>query len=211
MSNPTVFNWPSPDTQAVSLTQTLAGAGNLTINGTLSNFGTGLLLQAAFKGIYRLVTLTSVNDLHLVNFTITGTYQGQVISEVLAGPNSNTVASVNLYDSVTSISANGAAAAVSAGTGTTGATHWFNSNYQSSVANLAIQAEVLGTINYSFQTTLDDVQTVTPVVFTPIVAMTGATTSQLGSYSAPTAYSRVIINSSTNGSVLVTFLQQGIT
>lgn len=212
MANITVINWPAPDTQAVSLTQASVAAGNLLINGTLANKSGFGAPKATFVGIYRKVTLTSAADYSGVNFTITGTYQGQTISEVLAGPNTTTVSSVNLYDSVTSISAAGAfpPSTISAGTGTTGATHWFNSNNQSTVANMAIQAEVTGTINYSFQTTLDDVQTATPVTFTPIVAMTAATASQLAGYSVPTLYSRIAINSSTNGAVLCTFLQQGI-
>lgn len=209
MARPTVFKWPAPDTQAVSLTQSLGAAGNLLINGTLANLFYG---NAVFPGIYRKVTLTSVNNLAAINFTITGTYQGNTISEVLAGPNNNTVSSVNLYDSITSISTNGAVAAVSSGTGTTGKTHWFNSNNQSRFFNLSIQVVVAGTINYTFQTTLDDLQTVaTPTTFNPIVALIGATTSQLASYSSPTLYSSIVINSSTNGSLVSTFLQQGIT
>lgn len=214
MSIPVVFNWPAPDTQAVSLTQALTVARNLTINGTLVNVGSDLPKFASFTGIYRKVTLTSVDDYSAVNFTITGQYRGQTISEVLAGPNANTVSSVNFYESISSIAASGGVAlgTISAGTASTGFTRWFNSNYQSSVVNLAIQAVITGTINYSFQTTLDDVQlNATPTTFTPITTLTAATANQLGSYTVPTRYSRIAINSSTNGTLVATFLQQGIT
>jgi hypothetical protein len=63
------------------------------------------------------ITLASLGNLSGVNFTIIGTdTHGVTQTEVLAGPNANTVASVNSYSSITSIAAGGAVAtAVQAG------------------------------------------------------------------------------------------------
>jgi hypothetical protein len=100
---------------------------------------------------------------------------------------------------------------VSIGTGTTGVTHWFNSDQYVNVLGLSCQAIVTGTITYSFLTTLDDPNDVaSPTSFTPIAAMTGATTNQLGSILTPTRNSRIAVTASDGtGALAITFLQQG--
>jgi hypothetical protein len=213
MSYPEVFNWPAPDTQAISLTQSLSGAGNLLINGHLT-INAAQPGNAIFPRMSRTVSLTSTNNLSGVNFTITGTYNSQIVSETRAGPNNNTVYTTQLFDSVTSVSANGAAAAVSIGTGTTGHTRWFNYDYNRHFSTLSIQAVVAGTIDYTFNVTLDDVQTnSSPAVFQPIMALTTATTNQFFSNLGLTAfnYANFTINSSgTDGALVGTIMQTGI-
>src|SRR6266850_3299330 len=113
MARPVVINWPVTSNTSVAALQTLGAAGNLVINYGPNGF-------FDFVNLTRKITFTSANNLAGVNFTITGTLNGTTISEVLAGPNANTVTSVNIYDTITSIAANAAAAAVSAGTGQTG-------------------------------------------------------------------------------------------
>lgn len=213
MAIPAVFTWPAADTQAISATQTLAGAGNLLINGTLAQTLTGGSPYVIFPNISRTVSLTSVNNLSSVNFTITGTYRGAVQTETRAGPNNNTVFTTALFDSVTSVSTNGAVTAVSAGSGTTGQTQWYNFNYHASYPYISAQVIVTGTpnITYSWTVTLDDIQTnASPATFTPVAALTAATTTQLGSFAAPIRYCNIQISASTTGSLVATFLQQGI-
>ena len=207
MAIPAIFTWPVPDTQAISLTQSIGAAGNLLINGHLA-----YTTIVTFLGFGRTVSLTSANDNSGVNFTITGSRYGNPIIETIAGPNADTVETVNVFDTITSITADAAVNGVSAGTGTTGATNWFNSNYHRNVLGQTIQVVVTGTINYTYQTTLDDVQTnTTPTTFPTIVNLTAATTNQIGSYFAPARYSKISINSSTGtGSLVATFLEQGI-
>lgn len=208
MAIPAVFTWPVPDTQAISLTQTLVAAGNLLINGNLS-FNSSVALQ----GIGRTVSLTSTGNNSGVNFTITGTRYGRPVTETRAGPNVNTVETTAIFDTITSISVNGAVTAVSAGTGSTGETNWYNSNYHATVLGMTIQVGATAAITYSFQTTLDDVQiNSTPTVSTPVVNLTAATTTQIGFYNNSTRYSKIVITASDlTGSLVATFLQQGIT
>jgi hypothetical protein len=208
MAIPAVFTWPLSDTQAISLTQNTGAAGNLLLNGNLALNG-----FVVFQGFGRTVSLTSAGDNSGVNFTITGSRYSHPIVETIAGPNADTVETVNVFDTITSISVDGAVTAVSAGTGTTGATDWFNSNYHATVLGMTIQVIVTGTITYSFQTTLDDVQTnPTPTVFTPVVNLTAATTTQIGFYNNTARYSKISITASNaTGSLVATFLQQGIT
>lgn len=227
MSNPKIFNWPAPSTTAVALGQTLGGAGVLVLNGGLVNTGQPIP-QAVFAGISRTVSLTSTANLSGRNFSIYGTYNGAIISETRTGPNNNTVETTAIFDTVTAVSVDGAVATnVSVGTGTTGHTHWYKYNYHASVYGFGVQVVVANTINYTFQSTLDDVQTnSSPTAFATINNMSSATTSQIGgnailnltetggNYQAfvpiPFNYCRVLINSSTNGSLVATYIQQGI-
>lgn len=227
MGTPKVFNWPAPSTTAVALGQTLGEAGVLILNGSLVNTAEPVP-QAVFAGISRSVSLTSTANLTARTFSIYGTYNGRIISEDIAGPNNNTVQTNSFFDTVTSVSVDGAVATnVSVGTGTTGHTHWFKYNYNASVYGFGVQVVVANTINYTFQSTLDDVQVVsTPTAFATINTMSAATTSQIGgnatlslvngagNYQAfvpiPFNYCRVLINSSTNGSLIATYIQQGI-
>ena len=130
----------------------------------------------------------------------------------MAGPNVNTVASTKYYDSITSITTSGAVTAISVGTGTEGFTNWFTFDTHGSVANLAIQCVATATISYSFQVTLDDVQTVaSPTTFTPVTTLTTATGSILANYTAPFTYGRIaILSSDATGSLTASFLQQGL-
>ena len=207
MAIPAVFAWPLSDTQAISLTQSTGATGNLLLNGNLALNG-----FVVFQGLGRTVSLTSAGDNSGVNFTITGSRYGRPIVEVIAGPNADTVETVNVFDTINSISVSAAVTAVSVGTGTTGATNWFNSNYHRNVLGQTVQVIVTGTINYTYLTTLDDVDTnPTPTGFPTIVGMTAATTNQIGSYLSPARFSKISINSSNaTGALVATFLEQGI-
>lgn len=211
MANPIVYSWPVASATAIAAVQSRTGAGSLLLNGNLAKpENNGLFVSLG--NVSRVVTLTSVNDLHLVNFTITGTLNGLTVSETLAGPTSNTVATTQVFSSVTSITVAGTVTAVSVGTGTTGYTDWIQFDRHASVANLAIQVDATATLSYSFQVTLDNVQgNNSPLTFTPITAMTTATTDQLANYTAPFTYARIVMNSSdATGAFTATFLQQGL-
>lgn len=222
MARPAVFTWPVADADSVCLLQQTSGAGSFVINGALVNLA-ALPYIAVFPGISRVVTLTSAGNISGVNFTIAGTLNGSTVTETRAGPNANTVATTQIYDTVTSVTVNGAVGTdTSLGTGTTGYTHWFNHNYHATVLGCTIAVDITGTINYDFETTLDDVQTnSSPKIFTPVdgtagspgypADMTGATTDQLAAYNNVARYSRIKINSSgADGTLIATFLQQGI-
>jgi hypothetical protein len=206
-----VITWPVSSTTSIAALQTLGSAGKLTLNGSLVLPGSNIP-PIVFPGYTRSITLTSVNNLSGVNFTITGVLNNAPLSEVLAGPNNNTVTSVNIYDAITSISANGAAAAVSAGTGATGRTSWINADYDLNPPNFSVQAVITATINYTLFLTLDDPNIVAiPTVFSPIAALTGATTNEFTSFTNPINCMNITINSSNaTGSLIATFLQQGI-
>jgi len=210
MSTPQVYTWPIADEDAVALLQTTAGADTLLLNGALSNPNNrGLFVD--FGKVSRVVTLTSANNLGAVNVTIAGTLNGVVVTETRVGPNNNTVATTQVFSSVTSITVDDAVTAMSVGTGVSGYTKWFKSNKYPLASQLAVQVDATATVSYSFQVTLDEVNgNNSPLTFTPVVALTTASADQLGVYTVPFNYCRVaMVTSDATGAMTVTMLQQG--
>lgn len=222
MAKPAVFTWLAPNAAAICALQTTAGAQTLLLNGTLVNFQYPRFVSLG--NVSRTISITSTVDLSLINFTVTGMLNGSVVSEVKAGPNNNTVYTTQVFDIINSVTVSGVVGTnVSVGIGTTGFTRWFNHNPHSSVLGFTVAVEISGTINYTFQTTLDDVQlNASPGIFTPIdgtagspgfpADMTNINSNQIAfTNNFVTSYSRIAIVSSTDGSLTATFLQQGIT
>tara|TARA_R110000868_G_scaffold138873_1_gene353394 strand:+ start:895 stop:1590 length:696 start_codon:yes stop_codon:yes gene_type:complete len=113
------YVFPVANNLNVCALQNTVGAAALVLNGNLANQVTK---QVSFidRGYSRSISLTSVNNLAGVNFTISGIQNGVLLTEVLAGPNANTVYSVQIYDKIYSIATNGGVNQVSVGTGYTG-------------------------------------------------------------------------------------------
>ena len=240
MARPTVYTWPAASVNSVCLAQNLLAAGNLILNGALvvtasAPNANAVTPYAIWPGISRTVSLTIGGGVNLsgVNFTITGTYRGAVYVETIAGPNNNTVYTTGFYDTVTQVAISatlGAGHNVSVGSGTTGQTQWYEYNHNASVCAMMVAVIVTGTINYTFQATLDPVAPTmpTPNTFQPIYTMISQTASEalpLGVYAVsvsggtdspiyaptPVKHCNILVNSATTGTLAVTFMQQGVT
>ncbi len=150
------YTFPAGNTTAVCKLQTLTEAGSLTFDGDLSN-QVGNYVSFASKGYSRAISLTSENDLSGVNFTISGVQNGVNVSEVLAGPDNDTVYSTLIYDTVFSISSNGAVDDVSAGTGWEGAFLPISINLEREVINysLALSKTTAANVGFAVYGTLD--------------------------------------------------------
>jgi len=86
-------------TQNVAMTLTTSP---FVLGGDLNN--TSLVTSAGGNGVPQQVTLTSASNVSSVNYTIVGRDRyDNLISEVLAGPNVNTVTSIGVYAVVISI------------------------------------------------------------------------------------------------------------
>lgn len=96
------YNWPAPIANGISLFQTTTANTPLLLNGSYVNKTTRIVNFIDF-GIVPRITLNSAANLSGINFLITGYQNGVFISETLAGPNANTVTSVNCFDTVTQI------------------------------------------------------------------------------------------------------------
>ena len=88
----------------ICLSQAVAGAGNLTINGSLTSAGTANL------GAARKVVISTAGNNRTVSFTITGTLSGNAVSENVMGTwvSGDLVESVKYYDTVTQIAVSAA-------------------------------------------------------------------------------------------------------
>lgn len=187
----------------------IAGAGAVTLNGTLVASGVATLDQQ------RRVLFTSSGDDTGITFTITGTNAaGDVISEALRGGNT-TAYSVLDYKTITSITSSGASAGtVAIGTNGIAGSPWVRLD-EYALPNLSIQAVVSGTINYTIQQSYDDPNSPTNVVlpsamtWSQLVAATGS--SAVTNVAYQPLFVRVLVNSNTNpATVTTTFLQTGI-
>ena len=110
-----------------------------------------------FPNLARSITLSSPDNLNF-NFIIDGTDQfGNSISETLTGPNNSTVTSANQYNTITSIKSHefDPYTNLSIGSGSAGTFQWIKLNTFNINPNITIAAEVVGTINYSFNQTID--------------------------------------------------------
>lgn len=143
----------------VSATGIAAVADNLAASQAVEAAGS-LTLEtlAADIGSPAQIVLETNADYTGINFTIVGTdANGAVISEVLAGPNINTVESVLYYASITSITASGGVEGGTVQVGTTGdvTSRWVRMDSWANAQSVA-QVDTSGTITYSVQTSMDD-------------------------------------------------------
>jgi hypothetical protein len=116
------YNWPAASANGIATFQATIANTPLNLNGSSVNKTSGQINFIDF-GIVPRITLNSLQNISAINFIITGYQNGVFISETLAGPNNNTVTSVNCFDSIQSIIASGTTAggsSVQVGVGSTG-------------------------------------------------------------------------------------------
>lgn len=135
------------DADGVCASQTLGGAGALTINGALASGGVATLGEQAH------ITLYSTANYSAVTFTLYGTdTRGRSISESLAGPNNGTVTSVLNYKTVTGISSGGAlATAVIAGNSNALETPWVRLNPYEPIKAVSVELSATASLTYEVQ------------------------------------------------------------
>lgn len=193
----------------IALSQSLAGAGPLTVNGAYATGGVATLPQPRRVGI-----ASAGNDSGVI-WTITGTDRaGSPISEKLAGASGATAQSVLDYATVTSIVGSAATAStVTAGTTGVASTAWVRLD-DWSMSQTAIQLTASGTVNYTVQSTLDDPNSPTNPV--AAASMTWVNTNDAnavgatGTIQTNFAYSPVFVRATLNsgtGSVVMTINQ----
>lgn len=123
----------------ICLSQTPAGAGDLTLNGAAVSGGVATL------DTQRRIGIASAGNLSARTFTVYGTNDAGVsISESLSGPNNNTVSTLQDFKTVTRISIDGAAgAALTVGTTAVGSTPWWVPNPHITAFEVAVGYELL--------------------------------------------------------------------
>ena len=198
------------DADGVCEAQSLAGAGDLTIDGALATDGVATMDEAR-----RIILTAAASDNSGVTFTVYGTNEfGSAIQASSVGPSSGG-ANVDFgvsFKTVTQVAADAATVGnVTVGTnGVADSYPLFLNTYANS--QVAIQATVTGTVNYTIRQTLDNpntlgVQNVTWVDHSD-ANLVSATTTQQGNYNYLPKCVKVVLNSGT-GSVKMTLIQAG--
>lgn len=183
---------------SIAALQTLAAAGSLSLSGTYGSSG--------FDWFAYRVTLTSANNLSGVTFTIA--YEdadGIARTATTAGPNATTLSTSIYAKRVTSISTDGAAAAVSVGNGFAAYGPWkvlpFRSGYQAS----GVGVTVTGTANAGIEFTYANVADLSIISGTfdafDHPSLQSITSSAYGSLDERVVGVRLKVNSYTSGSV----------
>ncbi len=205
----------------IAQAQSLAGAGNLTLNGSLVSGGVATLDSG---GAARRVIVASVGNDSGITFTVTGTVRdpgnptgsGIAGSEVLTGTNAGTAESMRDFLTVSKIAASGATAAnVTAGTNGTGSGPWVPWDNFVPPFQVAVAAKVLsGAPTYQLDVTYDDVYSVVVPDAVAWADMTGKTAAAQTSLSeskgaVPVRSSRLTLTA-VGGVQLTQNQQQGI-
>lgn len=155
MSSPIIIPWlPTAGNQAAiaPLQDVAAPGGNLQLVSGNASLPQGPYI---YDRVVRQLSLTSANNLSAAAFTITGIGSPQdgagnptqvlgPISEViLAGPDVDTIISVNIYSQIISISVNMAVNGISAGFGNEGITDYVFLDYNRSRFQTSVQLQFL--------------------------------------------------------------------
>lgn len=207
----TVGPLATADPNGIAESQTPGAAGDLTLDGVL------VVDDVAVLDTPRRILITTSADETSKTFTLYGTdWNGNDVSETIAGVNNTTVQSVYDYSTITRIAVSAAlAGAVIVGTnGVASSRPIFLDEWMP--APVSLQAVVSGTVNFTVQQTLDDPTIIgatmgyTGVTWVnhPDTALAAATATAQGNYAYAPRMVRVLLNSGT-GSVTLTTLQSG--
>lgn len=206
----TVGPLASASANNIALSQTTAGAADLTLNGSLVTGGVATLDEP------RQVLITNVGNDSALTFTVYGTWiGGQTISETVQGTSGSSVATTLDFATVTRVAVSGATSVSGVTVGTNGiaGSRWVRLDSWAN-NNTAIQCNVSGTANYTVQVTMDDPNSPTNPVAVGNVSWlntndTDAVTAVVDVFTnfqfTPT-FARILLNSG-SGSVAATFAQ----
>lgn len=221
------FTVKGTDTNGAYLSETLTGANTsrvatrgvfatvtaITASGAATgNVSAGVNGIATMDTPRRLLLTTSADDTG-DTFTITGTdWNGNPISETLAGVNNTTAFTKYDYKTITAIWTSGASSGtIKFGTnGVASSRPIFLDRYAH--APTALQVDVSGTANFTVQQTLNEVSEVgytsTTWINHPDSALAAATASAQGNYAYVPAATRITVNSQTNPGYVVYSVMQ---
>ena len=195
---------------AIGKAQTLAAAGNLTLNGAT------VVGNAATLDTQRRVLITSDGDDSGVTFTlIGGNDSGQPINEVISGVSAAAVGSTLDFLTVGTIHTSGSIAShVTIGTSGTGSTPWFLPNYNITPFEAQLNTAISGSVTYTCEYTMDNFAlpanpTSKPTALT-LGTISAKTTADVAVLTSPVIGWRTTVTSGT-GTVTTKFVQAGIT
>ena len=235
MSIPIVLHWLPNNTAGIAPLQDVTAGSNFVLNCNIPSLSQGPYIFAQDtvpQQVVRQVTLTSGNNYAATTFTITGigspvdgtgnpTQVFSLISENLAGPNANTVSSVNIYSQIISVSPDTNVVGVSIGYGAKGITDYVFLDYNRTIFQTSVQLQFIvhDTATVTAYQTLSKPQypsTVGNLInFQPLPAflvpsIDAAVVNSLGVLISPVALTWATISTADTDERDFTVLQQGL-
>lgn len=176
----------------IAQAQAVAGAGNLTLNGSLVTSGVAIMDVARRVGLVS----TGAGDT-TQTATLTGTDRnGNVTGEVIALNGTTAVQSQRDYKTITQIAISAATAGnISAGTTTVASTEWFVNNHD--VASWALAGAVSGPsgTTYTVELTWDDPNKIGTTLVLPAVTTGFSNVEGADSFVPPHAFPHPVVAS----------------
>lgn len=205
------------NTKAAVSTNRFTAVTNVAVSGDSGSVQVGSFEGATFTGsTARQVTIVAAGNESSNSFVVTGTnVNGDPVSETVAGPNATTATTVSYFKTVTSVTISGnAVGALTVGMTNTAVSAWVRFD-DFAPSNISIQCTVSGSATYTLQSTLNDPND--PFSPTPLSSMSwvntsdanlvAATTTQQSNFLFAPKYARILITTTSTGSVTGTFLQ----
>lgn len=194
---------------AICASQTPAGAGNLTINGTLASGGTVTLASGNY--IPQRIRITSAGNDSGRTFTLTGKDRfGNTQSESITGANAGSANCTKNYSVITSISVDAATAgALTVDTLGTAETGWVQTSTLTNPFNVGYQVDI-GTATFTIEGTMADLSSTSNHESAPSFTVEASGSSDVsGVITKPTSGLRTKITAFTSGDIVFYMLQAG--
>jgi hypothetical protein len=201
-------------------TQQFPVVSNIAVSGNAGSVQVGSFSSAAFTGsTARQVTIVAAGNESAKTFVVTGTgVNGEVLSETVTGPNATTATTTNYFKTVTSVTISAdAAGALTVGMTNTASSPWVRFD-DFAPSNISIQCSVTGSATYTLQSTLNDPDDpISPVARESVVwvntsdtNVVAATSTQQSNFLFAPKFARVILTTTSTGSVSSVFLQSSV-
>ena len=198
-ASPSYYNYTPAAEDTDGIANDLTGVGPFTPN----------VANSAGDGLAHQISLTSAANLSAINFTITGTdADGQVISELLAGPNNNTVETTKFFKTVATIVNSATLGANTLDVG------WVDEFVSPTIPleiylrghAVNVQVTLTGTANFDIEDTMSDIRATPQPEQSALTWLNDANfTNKTASLSSPLAVVaraiRLMVNSYTTGAV----------
>jgi hypothetical protein len=201
-------------------TQQFTVVSNIAVSGNAGSVQVGSFSSATFTGsTARQVTIVAAGNESAKTFVVTGTgVNGEVLSETVTGPNATTATTTNYFKTVTSVTISAdAAGALTVGMTNTASSPWVRFD-DFAPSNISIQCSVTGSATYTLQSTLNDPDDpISPVARESVVwvntsdtNVVAATSTQQSNFLFAPKFARVILTTTSTGSVSSVFLQSSV-
>jgi len=203
--------------KARSSVNRFTSVSNIAVSGNSGSIQVGSFSGATFTGsTARQVTIVAAGNESANTFVVTGTDANNAsVSETVTGPNATTATTTGYFKTVTSVTISAdAAGALTVGMTNTASSPWVRFD-DFAPSNISLQCNVSGSATYTVQSSLDDPND----PFSPVAAasmtwvdssdtnVVAATVTKQSNFLFAPKFVRVVLTTTSTGSVAMTSLQ----